>query len=202
MSDTQGQTPMEGPRGQTPRGDGAGTRMAASQGQGPPQAQGPPQGQGPPQAQGGPQGQEAHQYVPRQSSGYDAPAAGRPRGAVMGFTILAAVMMMLSGVWNFLEGLAAIIRGSFFIVLPNYTYNVSVLGWGWIHLILGAVVFVAGIALLMDKLWARITGLVLVSVSAIFNFLYIPYAPVWSIVVIAIDVFVIWALLTPRRAPE
>jgi len=119
---------------------------------------------------------------------------------VMGFTILAAVMMMLSGIWNFLEGLAAIIKGSFFIVLPNYTYNVSVAGWGWIHLILGAVVFAAGAALLMDKLWARITGVVLVSVSAIFNFLYIPYAPVWSIVVIGIDVFVIWALLTPRRA--
>jgi hypothetical protein len=118
---------------------------------------------------------------------------------VMGFTILAAVMMMLSGIWNFLEGLAAIIKGSFFIVLPNYTYNLSVTGWGWIHLILGAVVFAAGAALLTDKLWARITGVVLVSVSAIFNFLYIPYAPVWSIALIAIDAFVIWALLTPRR---
>jgi hypothetical protein len=187
MSDTPDQTPVNGPQGQSPRGDGAGTRTAASQ------------GQGPPQAQGGQQSQEAHQYVPRQSSGYEAPAAGRPRGMVMGFTILAAVMMMLSGIWNFLEGLAAIIKGSFFIVLPNYTYNLSVTGWGWIHLILGAVVFAAGAALLTDKLWARITGVVLVSVSAIFNFLYIPYAPVWSIALIAIDAFVIWALLTPRR---
>jgi hypothetical protein len=188
MSDTQDQPPVGGPQGQSPRGDGASTRTAASQ------------GQGTPQAQGGPQGQEARQYVPRQAAGYDVPAEAQPRGAVMGFTILAAVMMMLSGTWNFLEGLAAIIKGSFFIVLPNYTYNVSVAGWGWIHLILGAVVFAAGVALLMDKLWARITGVVLVSVSAIFNFLYIPYAPVWSIVVIGIDVFVIWALLTPRRA--
>jgi hypothetical protein len=122
-----------------------------------------------------------------------------PSGAAMGFTIAAAVLMMMSGVWNFLEGLAAIIRGSYFVVLPNYAYDLSVRGWGWFHLILGAVVAIAGVALLTDLLWARIAGVALAGVSAIVNFLYIPYQPVWSIALIAIDAVIIWALLAPRR---
>lgn len=145
-------------------------------------------------------GEAGRQYVPRPSPRYDDSAGyeEEPRGAVLGLTLLAAILMMLSGVWNFLEGLAAIIKGSFFIVLPNYAFNASATAWGWTHLILGAVVFLVGICLFMDLLWARITGVVLVSISAIVNFLYIPVSPVWSVIVIAIDLFIIWALLTPR----
>jgi hypothetical protein len=62
-------------------------------------------------------------------------------------------------------------------------------------------VAIAGVCLLADMTWARVTGVALASVSAIANFLYIPYFPVWSIIVIALDVFVIWALLMPRRHP-
>ena len=147
-----------------------------------------------------PSGEAARQYVPRQAPRHGASEASvGPSGAAMGFTIVAAVLMMLSGVWNFLEGLAAIIRGSYFVVLPNYAYDLSVRGWGWFHLILGAVVAIAGVALLTDKLWARIAGVALASISAIVNFLYIPYLPVWSIVLIAFDAVIIWALHSPRR---
>lgn len=143
----------------------------------------------------------ARQYVPRQAARHDdAGGAGRgPAGAALGLTIAAAVMMMVSGVWNFLEGLAAVVRGGFFIRLPTYAYDLSVRGWGWFHLILGVVVFLAGAGLLTDKLWARTVGVTLAALSAVVNFLYIPYLPVWSVVVIAIDLAIIWALLTPRR---
>jgi hypothetical protein len=141
------------------------------------------------------------QYVPRPAPGYDdaAATAQGPSGAVMGLTLMAAVLMMLSGIWSFLEGLAGIIKGTFFVVLPNYAYSVSVTSWGWTHLVIGVVVFLAGACLLADQLWARAAGVVIASLSAIANFLFIPYYPVWSIVVIAIDLFVIWALLSPRR---
>lgn len=145
----------------------------------------------------------ARQYVPRQTAGYDdadADAAQRyPSGAALGLTLAAAVFMMVSGVWDFLAGLIGIIRGSFFVVLPNYSFSLSAVAWGWLHLILGVVVFAAGAALLMDRLWARAVGVVLASFSAIANFLFIPYYPIWSVVVLALDVFVIWALLSPRR---
>ena len=103
-------------------------------------------------------------HVPRPAPGYDdtvdyAAAAG-PSGAAIGFTALAAVLMMLSGGANFLEGIAAVIRGSYFVTLPNYAYNISVSGWGWTHLIFGAVVFLAGVCLFLDKLWARVAGVV------------------------------------------
>jgi hypothetical protein len=141
-------------------------------------------------------GETAREYVPRQASrhtGRDAGTGGPV--AATGLTLAAAVLMIISGVWNFMEGLAAVIRGSFFIVLPNYAYNISITGWGWFHLILGAVVAVAGVALLTNRLWARIIGIIIVSVSMVVNFLYIPYQPVWSIALIALDAAVIWALL-------
>src|SRR5271170_1343604 len=142
-------------------------------------------------------------HVPRPSPGYDdsvdyADPPG-PSGAALGFTALAAVLMMLSGVANFLEGLAAIIRGSYFVNLPNYAYDISVHGWGWTHLIAGIVVFAAGVCLFMDMTWARVAGVILASFSLMMTLVYIPYFPVWSIIVIALDAFVIWALLTPRH---
>jgi hypothetical protein len=158
-------------------------------------AQAAQSGQGQAQGQG--------QYVPRPSPGYDTRAQAahvQPSGAVIGWTAFAAVVMMVSGLWSFLEGLAAIIRGSFFIQLPTYAYEISIRSWGWIHLALGIVVFLAGAYLLTGSTWARVVGVVLAVFSLIANFMYIPYSPVWSIVVIALDVFVIWALMSPRRA--
>jgi hypothetical protein len=147
-----------------------------------------------------PRGDAAAGYVPRQAGAYDAGYTDSgPSGAALGFTMLAAVLMMLSGVWGFFEGLAAIIKSSAFIVLPNYAFSISTVAWGWIHLILGVLIAAAGVALLRDMLWARVTGVVLASLITISNFLFIPYYPVWSIVVIALNLFVIWALLTPRR---
>jgi len=141
-------------------------------------------------------------YVPRQASGYDdrpGMAAGAPSGAVIGWTVFAAVMLMISGIGNILEGIAQIVRGSYFTTLPNYAYNLSVHSWGWIHLIAGIVVFLAGAALLADKTWARVVGVAFASLSLFMNLVYLPFFPVWSIVVIAVDAFVIWALLSPRR---
>jgi hypothetical protein len=130
-------------------------------------------------------------------------AGGRPNGMATGFTIAAAVMLLLSGAWNFLEGLAALVGGggAFFSTLPTYAYNLSVSGWGWFHLGVGIAVFVAGAALFMDRLWARAAGIALAAVSALVNFISIPFLSMstWSVVIIALDIIVIWALLTPRR---
>jgi hypothetical protein len=141
-------------------------------------------------------------YVPRPAPGYDDQAewaANQPSGAVVGWTVFAAVMLMISGIANILEGIAQLVRGSYFVTLPNYAYDISVHSWGWFHLIAGIVVFIAGAALLADKTWARAVGVAFAAFSLFMNLVYLPYFPVWSIVIIAIDAFVIWALLTPRR---
>jgi hypothetical protein len=143
----------------------------------------------------------ARGYVPRPAPGYDDVSATyrEPSGAAIGLTILAAVFMMVTGVFGFFEGLAAVIRGSFFVTLPNYAFSLSATSWGVVHIILGALLFVAGAALMADQTWARITGVILAAFMMIANFVYLPYYPVWAIVVIALNAFVIWALLTPRR---
>jgi hypothetical protein len=138
------------------------------------------------------------------------PEADYPRGdyggrsvAQSGFTVLAATLMILSGLWSFLEGLVAVLRtGSFFTTLPNYTFQFSVHSWGWIHLGIGIVLFAAGACVLLGQAWAKALGIVLAVCSGIANFIFLPYYPLWSIVVIAIDVFIIWALATgmSRRA--
>ncbi len=126
--------------------------------------------------------------------------AGRePSGLVAGFTVFAGVMMIITGIFQALDGLAAIIRNSFYVVAPNYVYDLNVTGWGWIHLILGAVLVVAGLAVFTGKLWARAIGIFFAALSAVANFLFLPYYPIWSLLIIALDVFVIWALASPRR---
>jgi hypothetical protein len=140
-------------------------------------------------------------YVPRPAPGYDDVSYERegPSGLALGLTLMAAAFLMISGVFDFFSGLAAILRGQFFVTLPHYAFSVSIHTWGWLHLIMGAVVFVVGAALLTDHLWARIGGVVIASFSAVLNFVMLPYYPVWAFVVIALDIFVIWALLTPRN---
>jgi hypothetical protein len=148
-------------------------------------------------------------------SGPDYPDASRPgypdggsgreypiesgSGAVTGFTVLAATLMIIGGLWSFFMGLSAIIKSQFYVVLPNYAFKINITTWGWIHLIIGALVFAAGVCLILGQLWARVVGVVLALISAVANFLFIPYYPVWSLIVIAIDVFIIWALMTGER---
>jgi hypothetical protein len=85
------------------------------------------------------------------------------------------------------------------VVVRNYAYSLSAGDWGWFHLIMGAVMLAAGIALLTDKFWARMVGVAVVTISMIVNFLYIPYQPVWSVVLIGLNLTILWALLAPRR---
>ena len=122
-------------------------------------------------------------------------ARGRS-GVAVGFTYFAAIMMMLSGGFEILQGLSAIIKKNLYVVNKDYIYKISVNGWGWIHLILGVIVLLAGIALLGGASWARIVGIAMAALIAIANFLWLPYYPVWALIIIAFDVFVIRALTT------
>ena len=96
-------------------------------------------------------------------------------------------------------GLAGLIKHQFYVVSPNYSFKIDVTAWGWIHLILGVTVAAAGIGLLLGQTWARVVGVILAVISAVANFLFLPYYPFWSILVILLDVMIIWALLVYGR---
>jgi hypothetical protein len=117
-----------------------------------------------------------------------------------GWVVFAAIMMIVLGIFGAIEGLAAIVKSGFYHVPPHYYVTVDARGWGWIHLIIGIVVVLAGFALFSGATWARVVGIIMASISAIANFLFIPFYPIWSLVIIAIDVIIIWALVAHGRA--
>jgi hypothetical protein len=117
----------------------------------------------------------------------------------VGFTYFAAFMMILAGAFDALQGFAAIVKQSYYVVAPNYVYKFNVTTWGWINLILGIVILLAGAALLSGAVWARTIGVLMAILVGIANFMWLPYYPVWSIIVIAICVIIVWALTAHGR---
>ena len=111
-----------------------------------------------------------------------------------GWSLFAAVIMITVGIFSALDGLAAIIKDQFFLVVSNYAFKVDVTVWGWIHLVLGILLVVVGYFVLQGSDWARGVGIGLAVLSAIANFLALPYYPLWAILIITLDVLVIWGL--------
>lgn len=111
-----------------------------------------------------------------------------------GGVVFAATMLVMVGVFQFFEGLAAIINDEFYVALPNYAYELDVSGWGWIHLIIGVLVALTGFFLFSGSAVAGGVAIGLAGLAAISNFFFIPYYPIWSLLIIAMAVFVIWAI--------
>ena len=126
-------------------------------------------------------------------------AGNEPSGWGVGWSVFAAVMMIMAGIWQGLAGLIAIFENEFYVATRDYLFQFDVTTWGWIHLGVGVVVGLAGLGLLAGQTWARVVGIILAVLSAIASFLFIPYYPFWSMLIIAVDVFVIWALAAHGR---
>jgi hypothetical protein len=125
---------------------------------------------------------------------------GATTGWAVGGVVLAASLMVLLGFWGILVGIAAIASDAVFVTAEDYTYGIDLSAWGWVHLILAVIAVLAGLALFTGATWARLVGILLAILVAINYFLFLPFYPLWSIVVIALAVFVIWSLGTvPRR---
>lgn len=120
-------------------------------------------------------------------------------GWAVGFAWFAAAMLILIGAFQFFEGLAAVIDDQFYVVGDEYAFSIDVTAWGWIHMILGAVVLAAGWAVISGRPWARAVGIGVAVVSAITQFFYIPYYPIWAVLIIALNVACIWALASYGR---
>ena len=83
--------------------------------------------------------------------------------------------------------------GIFKVVSVDYTT------WGWVHLIVGVVVVLAGSAVMTGAMWARIVGICLACLSVILNIAFLAAYPVWSVTIIALDVLAIYALAVHGR---
>ncbi|MBG6092388.1 DUF7144 family membrane protein [Actinomadura viridis] len=119
-----------------------------------------------------------------------------------GFAYFAGCVMVVAGIFGVFAGIAAILKNDVFVFRGDYVFKWDVTGWGWVHLGIGVLLVVAGLAVFTGQLWARVVGIVAAVISAVANFVFLPFFPLWAIVIIALDIVVIWALATysPERA--
>jgi len=110
-------------------------------------------------------------------------------------------MMIVGGVWHALAGIAALLNDNLYISTPDYVYAFDLTSWGWAHLVLGVLVAVTGGAVLKGLTWGRVAGIAIVVLSLVANFLFIPWYPIWSLVIIGLDLAVIAALIAWPRYP-
>ena len=138
--------------------------------------------------------------APRQAAHSDrnsssvAPTQGTgTAGWVVGLSLFAGIMMMITGLFNAMEGIVALARNEVYAITPRYIFAFDLTTWGWIQLILGILVLAAGVGVMTGQLWGRVVGITIAALTMLANFAFIPYYPVWSLMIIALKVVVIWA---------
>ncbi|GAA3215095.1 DUF7144 family membrane protein [Actinocorallia longicatena] len=109
-------------------------------------------------------------------------------------TILAWLFLILSGLFQFFQGLNALTKSEFYATVEGDLLGFNLTAWGWIHILIGAGMVAIGVCIMLDYDWARGVGIGLALLSALDQFLFLPHYPVWSIMVILLNVVVIWAL--------
>jgi hypothetical protein len=136
--------------------------------------------------------------------GPSVPGGYRPykseRTGWVGWIFFAGIILIMVGSFQAIAGLVALFNDEYYLVgSSGLVVSVDYTAWGWVHLVLGVVAFCTGIGMMLGQRWARITGIILAVLSAIVNLAFVAAYPVWSILVIALDVIVIYALAVHGR---
>ncbi len=116
-------------------------------------------------------------------------------GVWAGWVIFGSVMLILMGAFHMMAGLTALVRSGYYAV-PSSDLLVSVdyTAWGWTHLALGALAWAAAFGLTVGAMWARVSAVVLASLSALVNMAFVEAYPIWSLTMITLDVIVVYAI--------
>lgn len=121
------------------------------------------------------------------------------RGAWAGLTAFASTMMALVGGFHVLAGLTALVGDDFAVDTEDSLFQLDATTWGWVHLVLGAILVAAGVAVFSGALWARAVGTVAAGVTAVAAFLWLPVYPLWGVFLLVLSIFVILALTVHGR---
>lgn len=119
-------------------------------------------------------------------------------GIAAGTSIGAGILLAVVGVLQIFQGISAVANDDLIVVGPEYAYQFDLTSWGWWHIVIGVIMVIIAIGLLAGQTWGRVAAMVIAALSIIANFLWLPYYPWWSILIIAVDVVVIWAVATWR----
>jgi hypothetical protein len=120
--------------------------------------------------------------------------------AWVGWIMFAGIMMIMLGTFQAIAGLVALFNDQYYLVTRNdLLVSLDFTTWGWVHLLLGVVVAAAGLGVMVGQMWARVVGIVVALLSAIVNIAFLAAYPVWSTIIIVVDVLVIYALTVHGR---
>ena len=131
----------------------------------------------------------------------DAPPAGAgpyrypPASPWVGWIAFAGVLMVILGALHAFQGLVAIFKDEYFLVSSSglaVKFDFTTLGW--VYLVVGTIVVIAGLCVLGGQMWARIVGVFLAALSLLVNVAFLAAYPLWSLVMIALDIVIIMAL--------
>jgi hypothetical protein len=124
------------------------------------------------------------------ASGYEQPSKW------VGRVAFAAFIMIMLGCFHAFQGFLAIFDDQKYLVTDSgLMVPVDYRTWGWVHLIGGIIVAVVGISLFAGWMWARIVGVIAALASAIVNIAFLSAYPIWSAIMITLDILIIWALI-------
>ena len=121
---------------------------------------------------------------------------GPPPSVALTTSGFAGTMLIMASLFQILQGIAAVALDTVYLTGVEYVYQLDMTSWGWIHIVVGVVALATGIGILTGRTWAYLMGIVLATLSSIANFAFLPYFPIWSGIVIAFNVAVIWSLCT------
>jgi hypothetical protein len=117
----------------------------------------------------------------------------------VGWAGFAGIMLIMVGIFDFMQGLVALFNDEFFVVTQEYVFEFDITAWGWIKLILGVILIASGVGIFSGHVAGRTVGVIAAGLAAIVNFAWLPYYPIWSIIIISISVAIIWALTAHGR---
>ena len=117
-----------------------------------------------------------------------------------GWVVFGGVMLILIGIIHLIQGIVALVNDDYYLVTRDgLVLNLDFTSWGWTHLVLGVLIGLVGVGLLAGNTAARVAGVVLAVLSAVVNLVFIAAYPAWSVVIIALDVIVIYAIVVHGR---
>ncbi len=120
-------------------------------------------------------------------------------GWAVGWAGFAGVMLIIIGIFDIIQGLVALFNDEFYVITREWVFEFDITAWGWIQLIVGIILIASGIGIFSGNVAGRTVGVIVAGLAAIANFAWLPYFPVWSIIVITICIAVIWALTAHGR---
>ena len=130
---------------------------------------------------------------------YEVSSRSRPT-AWVGVVLFGGITMLMVGAFQCIQGLVALFREDYYLVSPKgLVFEIDYTAWGWTHLLIGLVAVAAGIGVMVGQMWARVLGIVIAVVSALANIAFLSAYPIWSTIIIAMDVLVIYALAAHGR---